>query len=328
MKPMPNNSLDIVIRPRWSAVRAAMKRLTAVADARTTERAQGRFDRLVFRAQKSAAFTEAAYLATQVLRDMDVLSRGEATFVFRELFDLRSDEYSRNDPYPEARFHRARGELWLAELLLHDARTAMKLAAEGQCSLMVEKLDTDDAEVDTPDPAVVATICERIAAVATADTSRETIDRYHVLSVALGEAGVGSGMAAVGELREIGLVSFTESVGLISGILYPLVYHEVEADRECARLQARIDDSSRGHAEESGRPSTTGKAQWVEGTLDKRLDARKRVLIVMCLRRFGEHEAATLVIENPKEFDRLAGQIGVGVWGGPSVPDSSGGHGS
>lgn len=74
------------------------------------------------------------------------------------------------------------------------------------------KLWTDDEEDDEPDPAVVAAICERIAALATADTTRETVARYRALAAALREADVASALAAVRELRQIGLVSFSESV--------------------------------------------------------------------------------------------------------------------
>lgn len=78
---MPNDSADVAARPSWSAVRAAMKLLTAVADARTTVQAERRFDQPYFRVQKSIAFTNAAYVAAQVLRDMDVLSQGEPIYV-------------------------------------------------------------------------------------------------------------------------------------------------------------------------------------------------------------------------------------------------------
>jgi hypothetical protein len=359
---MPSDPPDIISQPRWSTVRAAMKLLTGVADARTTKRAQRRFDQLVTHAEKSIAFTNATYVAAQVLRDMDVLSRKEATYVFRELFDLRYDEYSDNDPYfqahlnafakgvgerrsaanstarldrlnremrarggvLEARFHRARGEGWLAELVLRDPDAAMKLATAGECSLTVEKLDTDEDGIGEPNPAVVALVCEHITAVAAAETTVETVDRYDALIDARRKADVASGMAAVRQLRDIGLLSFTESIRLLSDVLDPLVYVEIDADRECARLQAKIDELSGGRGRASRRRTMPEKARRIERRLGKRLLARKGLLLAMCLRRFGEHEAATLLIENPKEFERLEGEISLGKWDGSSVPESGG----
>jgi hypothetical protein len=262
---MPSDAVDIVIRPPWSAVRAAIKLLTVVAEARTAEEAEDRFDHLEFCAQKSIAFTNAAYLAAQVLRDMDVLSRNEATYVWRALFELRSDEYLQNDAYHqahlnafvkettarrsvadsetrsdrllnelgtredvlEARFHCARGEIALAELVLRDADAVISHAVDGEYSLISGKLGTDDEEVGEPDPAVVAAICERIAALATAETARENVARYGALAAALGEADVASAMAAMRELRHIGLGSFAESIALLPDILDPLVCDEI-----------------------------------------------------------------------------------------------------
>jgi hypothetical protein len=360
--PTMPDSLDVVTQPPWSAARAAMKLLTAIADARTSDQAERRFDQLMIRAEKSVAFTNAAYLGAQVLRDMDILSRNEATYVFRELFDLRSDEYLHNDPYHEAhlkayvketterpsaadsetrvdrltdelmarecvleaRFHRVRGEVRLAELLLRDNEFATNLAADGQCSLIVEKPDTDDAAVGKPDPAVVAAICERIAALAAADTTPESLARYQALTAALRVADVASGMAAVGELRHIGLVSFTESILLLSDILDPLFHDEVDADRECAYLEARIEELSGERPQESGRRLSAEKTRRAMRALEKRLEARMSMLRSMCLRRFGEHEAATLLIENPKEFARLEGTIGLGRWDGRTGRESGG----
>lgn len=186
---MPNDSVDIVTRAPWSAVRAAMRLLTTVADARTTVQAERQFDKLESRAEKSSALADATYVAAQVLRDMDVLSQSEATYVFRGLFDLRSEEYSRNDAYHQAhlnayvkekteqpsaadsdecvdrltdeliartnvletRFHHARGEHGLAKLLLRDADTARKLFVDGEWSLIARKFGPDDEEDDEPD---------------------------------------------------------------------------------------------------------------------------------------------------------------------------------
>jgi hypothetical protein len=73
-----------------------------------------------------------------------------------------------------------------------------------------------------------------------------------------------------------------------------------------------------GGRDERGQGLNTGKARRVLRGLKRCLEVRGRLLLAMSLRRFGEDELATLVIEQPKEFERLAGVIGLGVWGGPT----------
>jgi hypothetical protein len=56
---------------------------------------------------------------------------------------------------------------------------------------------------------------------------------------------------------------------------------------------------------ESGRRATAGEPRGAACALEKRLEVRIGLLTAMCLRRFGEHEAAALLMENPNEFERL-----------------------
>ena len=36
-----------------------------------------------------------------------------------------------------------------------------------------------------------------------------------------------------------------------------------------------------------------------------------------CLRQFGEHRSANLLLENPAEYERLVNEVSVGAWGAP-----------
>ena len=349
--PMLIPSLDVVASPPWGTVRGAMKMLRAVTEARTEKDAESRLERVLARAEKSAGFTNAAYVAAQVLRDADVLDRAEAIYLFTTLYDLWEEEYSETDAQYqaclqryvahettpghaagqeltiddlqrelreigttfEARFHRARGEVALAQLLLRDTAVVRDLAAVGEVSLVIDAGTADGAIPDQPDRARVGVICERIAALAAAETTRETLAMHHALYAELRGTDVASGMAAVRALREVGLVSFNESIGLLSDVLDPLVLAEIDADRECRRLQLRMDELKT--AARLAGPVDEAIAE--DPDLWARYEARTRVLLAMCLRRFGEHEAATLLIEQRDEFERCESEISVGAWGGP-----------
>jgi hypothetical protein len=142
----------------------------------------------------------------------------------------------------EAHFHRARGEVKVAELLVRDPDAAINLTADGHCSLITEKSEPDEEKIGEPVPAVVAAVSERIAALVATETTSEMVARYGALNEALRAVSVASGMAAVREMRDIGLLSFSESIFLISGILDSLVLDEstpTGSARTCRRGSMR-----------------------------------------------------------------------------------------
>lgn len=317
---MQETSPEVVMRPRWNTVRGVMRQLTALAEARTAVEAERRLEQLLARAEGSIEVRNAAYVAAQVLRDSGVLSRAEAAYVFSELFAFHVEVHPENgcSDVIEAWFHRARGETALAELLVRDERAYRYLVAEGEFSLVEDKFAPDEDVAEEADPATVAAICERVTALAAAETVRETLATHRGLHDALKGADVASGMAAVQALRGIGLVSFRESIGLVSQVLSGLVNMEIEGDRECARVQRRIEALRGTEGAQAGGEPVAESTKAELAVLESRYDARSNAVFAACLRRFGEHDAATLLIEQPKEFDRWAEEAVLGAWGGPA----------
>ncbi|MEO7083834.1 MAG: hypothetical protein ABI442_20300 [Gemmatimonadaceae bacterium] len=302
---------------------------------------------------RSVEFTDAAYVGAQVLRDSSTLSPPEAAFVFHELFELRVEEYEDADPdyqaaiqevaryaaapppsddappnpaFPrgmaeleelgnamESRFHRVRGEVSLADLWLRSASVANTLVASGELSLILDKNAPDDDVCDTPNPTIVAAICERIAALGAAETSRETLAKYKAYCSAVSTADPASGVAAVRALRGIGIVSFSESLGLLTHVLGGLFLSEIACDRVCKYLESELVALAPIAARENDALSTVRAKAEVE-VFTRRLHERTDVLMAMCLRRFGEHEAATLQMTRPEEFERLSNEMSVGAW--------------
>src|ERR1041384_4259226 len=79
-------------RPRHKLVSAAMKLLTAVAEAETRGEAQKRFDQFMDRAAHSTERSDAGFAAAQALRDLDLLDSAEAASVFFQLCDQWIEE--------------------------------------------------------------------------------------------------------------------------------------------------------------------------------------------------------------------------------------------
>lgn len=121
--------MNLHTHPRWNAVRGAMRQLTAVTEAHTATEAEHRFEQLLVRAERSVELTNAAYVAAQILRDSEILSRVEAAYVFCLLFTRHTDDGA---DAVEAQFHRARGETALAQLVLGDREPYLRVMVEGK----------------------------------------------------------------------------------------------------------------------------------------------------------------------------------------------------
>src|SRR5258708_12167757 len=75
--------------------------LKAVANAKTSERADARLFRLCTRAVRSEQRIEAMFAAVQLMRDLDKIDRAEGAFVLWALFDrLLWREVSKGKPRP------------------------------------------------------------------------------------------------------------------------------------------------------------------------------------------------------------------------------------
>lgn len=311
------------------------------------------------RAGESREFMEAAFTATQALRDLGTIDQAEAAYVFGELYAAWEDRYEKNDrviqqllqsfvdrPWPaeparagegkeapheklldrlsrrkwelESLFHRVRGEFALSHMILENPDQFGMLRATGQLSLGIEdRFPPDDDATAEPDPKRVALITERIIALAATETGRETLRAWQdFVDAELGDDAT-SGVAAVQRVRELGLISADEAVGLMDTVLGGVIPSAIEADRECARLRLAIDTLRLKHGlDHEGRlPDGTEHPDWT--FLDRQHERRANGVMAVWLRRYGEHRSANLLVDNPAEYYRLVNEVTVGAWGGP-----------
>ena len=78
-------------RPDDKLVARFVSYLAAVARATSEPLADRRFDRFLGRAERSPEATEAAWAATQRLRDLDEIDAAEAAYAFDSIFDLHAE---------------------------------------------------------------------------------------------------------------------------------------------------------------------------------------------------------------------------------------------
>jgi len=117
-------------------------------------------------------------------------------------------------------------------------------------------------------------------------------------------------------MRELGAITPLEAHGLIDEIVGGVTANMQEADREWSR----IDRALRSHRKALGLDIMD---PWPEDrsfetlVLEYRQERRSERLMVMNLRRFGEHELANLLLTDPDEYERRRQESAVGAWAGP-----------
>jgi hypothetical protein len=119
-------------------------------------------------------------------------------------------------------------------------------------------------------------------------------------------------VAAIQSVRDIGGISFEESLVLIDMAIDPLVDDALRLDREYHRLERAIDESNRQHGidEGDGAADETRPLAWQ--VLQHRRYRRADGMMAVFLRRFGEHRLANLLTTKPEEYARIRDEIGVG----------------
>ncbi len=137
------------------------------------------------------------------------------------------------------------------------------------------------------------------------ETFKEWLPAWEALCDASDAVAPPEAVAAIQGLRDIGALSYEESVSLIHRVIDSIIDDALEADREFRRLDRALDvfeeqhgiDFSNGVAEES-RP-----VEWQ--LLRHRHRRRFNGVTALVLRRFGERRSANLLTRNPDEYDRL-----------------------
>lgn len=328
------------------------KYLAAVARAEFAPLADRRFDRFLGRAERSPEGTEAAWAAAQRLRDLDEIDPAEAAYVFNSIFDVHAEALCTADREHqrllkehlaawekdassaershdqlmeqlmlrsraiECEFFAARGESALAALCRDDPDAFGLLCAEGALTLVEDKPTEDEGRVTPGSQTAAARIGERILALASTETVRDALRENEALYRAMDGGDPASGVTAVREMRELGAITALEAHGLIDEIVGGVTANMQEADREWSR----IDRTLRSHRKALGLDIMD---PWPEDrsfetlVLEYRQERRSERLMVMNLRRFGEHELANLLLTDPDEYERRRQESAVGAWAGP-----------
>jgi hypothetical protein len=218
----------------------------------------------------------------------------------------------------KAEFHRARGEDAFADLIVSNPSEYLALTVAGYDSLVEHKVPADQCETPPPDPKKVALISERIIGLAASETGRETLRKWRALSATGDGTDPASDVVAVQNVRALGLISEPEAMELVHSFLDSAFSCAIDADRQCVRLRKAMEAIEAARGLESGGTFAEGTAPPEWKILEQQLERRIDGVMAGCLRRFGEHKMANLLIERREEFYRIVSEgKGIGAWGVP-----------
>jgi hypothetical protein len=246
------------------------RRLRAVVNAKSSERADARLFRLCTRAVRSEQHIEAVFAAVQLMRDLDKIDCAEGAFILWRLFDqLLWNELltSKRKPDPDfdrawregveldliiaanndretvraAAFLRDHGEEELADMLLNQPEEYEALWVEGESTLVGDKPPEERPAELATSPAAAQVFSECILALATTESLKDWVQAWKAVCRASREVAPAEAVAAIQSLREIGGVSYEDSVSFIHRAIDPLIDQALEADREYRRLDRALD---------------------------------------------------------------------------------------
>lgn len=328
---MPNSPIppEVVQPVDERIVRWTRRCVRACIRARSKDESEAALDPIWERAERSARFADSAFVAIQRLRDIGVLYDDEGACLLNEIYEYRSDYYTRHDRQHRAMiresledmqagtaarhdegwhmkrlirrdeelkavFLRARGELTLAERVLAEDETLSAEIYDGETSLVLDKVPYPTLEA--ADPQWVALLRERIAGLVNAETHAETAERHLHLHDLFSESTPASGVEAVRQLREVGVISREQMFLLIDAAIESLVSEAIAADRVGSRLE---------RVREFGDPTELDELLYVR---------RYNQLRGYYLRRLGEHEMAEVLRRDPTEYDRIIDEAPPSEW--------------
>lgn len=220
------------------------RQLRAVVNARSSERADNRLFRLFTRAVRSEEHIEAVFAAVQLMRDLDKIDRAEGAFILWRLFDqMLWNELctSKRKPDPDfdrawregveldliiaaendretvraAAFLRDHGEEELADMLLNQPEEYEALWVEGEGTLIGDKPPEERPVEPATSPASAQVFSECILALATTESLKDWVQAWKAVCRASREVAPADAVAAIQSLREIGGISYEDSVSFI-----------------------------------------------------------------------------------------------------------------
>jgi tetratricopeptide (TPR) repeat protein len=310
------------------------RRLRAVVNAKSSERADARLFRLCTRAVRSEQPIEAVFAAVQLMRDLDKIDRAEGAFILWRLFDqLLWNELCTSTRKPDPDFDRAwregveldliiaanndretvraaaflrdHGEEELADMLLNRPDEYEALWVEGEGMLVGDKPPEERPAAPATSPAATQVFSECILALAATEAHPEWFPAWMALHEASKAVAPADAVAAIQSLRDAGGVSYEESVSLIQRALDPLINETLEADREYRRLDRALEAFDETHRIDTKDGVADGVRPVEWQVLRHRHRRRFDGITAVVLRRFGERRSANLLTRNPQEYDRL-----------------------
>ena len=218
----------------------------------------------------------------------------------------------------KAEFHRARGEDGFADLILNSPSEYLTLTVAGYDSLVDDKVPADQFATPPSDPRKVALISERIIGLAASETGRETLREWRALSATGDGTDPASDVTAVQNVRALGLISDAEAMELVHSFLDSAFSSAIDADRQCVRLRKAMEAIEVARGLENGATFERGTEPFEWRVLEQQLERRIDGIMACCLRRFGQHRMANILIERRADYYRIVNEgRGIGAWGVP-----------
>jgi hypothetical protein len=228
---------------------------------------------------------EPAFLAVQECRDLRVLGFLEATYLLDTLYRLGRGHYARTGTgrmTAKEAFMYARGEDGAATLLRWRPTEYDWRCSSGALLIMGRRAVPELWGDEEPDPRAVSAISERLAAFAGSESPQDRKAAVGAVESAIWRHHPIDAIAAIQSMREVGMITFAQSLAFSFKAVRRQMRDAVAADRENARCFFERRDP--------------------EGTVSER---RADLLLAAIYRRVGEHRAANMLRETPGEFDRL-----------------------
>jgi hypothetical protein len=305
------------------------RRLTVAIAARTMEDTDYLINRLFLWARRSWRKVDATFRAIQILRDLDMIDRAEAAYLFAELLDHlpRKDTQEARDQLAAAvtggveyelivaamrdkdrrhaeLFHRERGEDELAEMIVEQPDAHATLCAEGAVSLLHEK-PSDSPPLPDTKAVIPHDLAEHVLALSATETLKEWVPAWHALCRSLRDAEPSAAVATIQSMRDVGAISFNESVVLIDMAISTPVFDALQGDREYRRLERALETFLREHGIDEGDGASDEARPLEWQVLEQRRIRRLHGITALVLRQFGEHRLASLIATDPEEYKRL-----------------------
>ena len=276
-------------------VAAAAKQLLRAANERTSHAAKRGMQEFRDSAYESDATFEAAFLAAQMLRDLDRIDHDEMAYVLDYLFDDPLKRRRRFDASTFA-FYRAHGESELATKMEKRRATYVQDTFDGELSLIAGKPPGGDRPVvDTE--ASVADIAERALALSAAAAKPDRVREWNNFVRAARTVSVRAAVGAIRSLREIKTLTPHEYAALVNTVIEPAIDQLCDADRLIHRLRRAA--GPEGHKIVGASPADRSRRR----NAQRRLTVRLRRVRAAYLRQLGEHDLANLLRSKPLLYE-------------------------